>query len=171
MDMKRGIFSTALLCTAVAGSLPAADPQLLKLVMPDVQVISDVNVAQAKLTPFGQYVLGQMPSSGVQQLKTLTHFDPSKDLNELVCASNGTPNTGLALATGIFDPNAIGALATKDGATTETYQGTTILEDPKKMNGVAFLNAVLMAAGDIASVKAAIARQTTPSTLPAALMT
>src|ERR1700744_1079617 len=126
--MKRRIFSTALLCTAVAGSLPAADPQLLKLVMPDVKVISDVNVAQAKLTPFGQYVLGQLSTSDVTKVTALTGFDPAKDLNELLSASNGAPGSGLALATGIFDPVKIAAFVAKDASVTETYMGVTILE-------------------------------------------
>jgi hypothetical protein len=169
--MKPRILAAASFIGVLAGSLPAADSQLLKLVMPDVKVISDVNVAQAKLTPFGQYVLSQLPNGGVEQVTALTNFNPAKDLNELLCASNAMPNTGLALATGIFDPTAIAALGAKDGAVTETYQGVTILEDPKKLNGVAFLNPGLMAAGDIADVKAAIARQTSPTTLPTALMT
>jgi hypothetical protein len=169
--MNARIFAATSLLTALAGSLPAADPQLLKLLMPDAKAISDVNVAQAKLTPFGQFALGQLTNPDIEKLIALTGFDPSKDLNEVLCASNGEPNTGLALATGIFDPVKIGALVAQDGAVTETYKGATILEDPKKGNAVAFLNAGLMAAGDIANVKAAIGRQSAPTTLPASLMT
>lgn len=164
--MKVRILVSASLLAACAGVLPAADPTLLKLVMPDVKVISDVNVAQAKITPFGQYVLSQLSSSEVQQLKTLTGFDPAQDLNELLCASNGTQNTGLALATGVFDPTLIGKAAAQDGAVSATYNGVTILEDPTKTHGVAFLNNSLMAAGDIADVEAAIDRQKNPTTLP-----
>lgn len=154
---------------AMAGSLAAADAQLLKLVMPDAKVVSDINVTQAKATPFGQYVLSQLSTSSVEQLTALTGFDPSQDLNELLCASNGTPNTGLALATGIFDPTKIAALAAQDGAVTEPYQGVTILENPAKTNGVAFLNPGIMAAGDVADVKAAIGRQSAPTTLSQSL--
>ncbi len=168
--MNARIFAATSFLTALTGSLPAADPQLLKLVMPDAKAISDVNFAQAVLTPFGQFALGQLTNPDIQKLITLTGFDPSKDLNEVLCASNGDPNTGLALATGIFDPVKIGALAASDGAVTEAYQGVTILEDPKKGKGVAFLNAGLMAAGDIANVKAAIGRQSAPTTLPDSLM-
>ena len=60
----------------MAGSLPAADPQLLKLVMPDAKAISDVNVAQAKLTPFGQFALGQLTNPDIQKLIAQTGFDP-----------------------------------------------------------------------------------------------
>ena len=168
--MNARILAATSFLTALAGSLPAANPQLLKLVMPDAKAVSDVNFAQAVLTPFGQFALGQLTNPDIQKLITLTGFDPSKDLNEVLCASNGEANTGLVLATGIFDPVKIGALAAKDGAVTETYQGVTILVDPKKGNGVAFLNAGLMAAGDIANVKAAIGRQSAPTTLPDSLM-
>jgi hypothetical protein len=169
MGMNLRIFAAASLLSALPGSLPAADPQLLKLVMPDAKAMSDINVAQVKLTPFGQFALGQLANEDIQKLIAQTGFDPSKDLNELLCATNGTPNTGLALATGIFDPVKIGALAASDGAVTETYQGATILEDPKKGNAVAFLNSGLMAAGDLANVKAAIGRQSSPTTLPKSL--
>jgi hypothetical protein len=172
--MNPRIFAAASLMTAFASTLPAADPQLLKLIMPDVKVISDVNVAQAKLTPFGQYVLGQMENAGIQQLVAVTGFDPRQDLTELLCASNGAAQpagtSGIALATGIFNPTKIAAVAAQDGSVSEIYQGVTILEDPKKVNGVAFLNTGLMAAGDIADVKAAIGRQSAPTTLPASLI-
>lgn len=168
--MNPRIFAAASLLSALAGSLPAADPQLLKLVMPDVKVISDVNVAQAKLTPFGQFILTKVETAGVQQLTAVTGFDPSKDLTEILGASNGAQGAGLVLATGIFDPTKIGALAATEGSVSEMYHGVTILEDPKKTTGVAFLNTGLMAAGDVADVKAAIDRQSAPTTLSASLM-
>ena len=167
MGMNLRIFAAASLLSALAGSLPAADPSLLKLVMPDAKAMSDVNVAQAKLTPFGQFALGQLANEDIQKLIAQTGFDPKKDLTEVLCATNGEPNTGLALATGNFDPVKIEKLAAKDGAVTDTYQGVTLLEDPKQGNAVAFLNSGLMAAGDIANVKAAIGRLSAPTALPA----
>ncbi len=170
--MSSRIFAAASLLGAFASALPAADPQLLRLIMPNATVISDVNVAQAKLSPFGQYVLSQAGNNGLEQLIALTGFDPRQDLTEVLCAStavNGA-KSGLALATGIFNPTKIAALAGQGGSASETYQGVTIYEDAKQQGGVAFLNPGLMAAGDIADVKAAIGRQTAPTTLPAALM-
>jgi len=43
--------------------LSAADPQLLNLVMPDVKVMADINVEQAKTSPFGQFVLAAGPAA------------------------------------------------------------------------------------------------------------
>ena len=172
----RILLTTATLATVLTTVLPAkaADPQLLNLVMPDAKVLAGVNVDQAKTSPFGQYVLGLIQSSQdthLQELTNQTGFDPTRDVHEVLVASNGTPgsHTGLAMARGNFDTAKILALATQHGASTETYAGVTILEDPKAEHGVAFLSPTLFVAGDIASVKGAIDRQHTPAPLPAAL--
>lgn len=171
--MKAQIVTTATLFAAFAAALPAADPQLLNLVMPDAKVLAGVNVEQAKGTPFGQYVLTQMQAQDqeMQKLATLTGFDPRRDVRELLVASNGVPadKTGLALASGTFDPAKITAAALLSGAKTETYNGVTIIEDPKQTNAIAFLSSTLVAAGDAASVKAAIDRQRTPQAIPSDL--
>jgi hypothetical protein len=174
--MKATIIATASLLGAFAGSLPAVDPQFLGLVMPDVKVLGDVNVSQAKASPFGQYVISQIQNQDLAELAALTGFDPRKDLTELMCASNATPAAhtlggGLAIASGNFDVNKITALAANAKATTETYNGVTIIESVQGTNGngIAFLNSSLLVAGDIASVKGAIDRQSSPTKLPDAL--
>lgn len=174
MDGMKAQILTATLITAFSGSLSAADPQLLNLVMPDAKVLAGVNVQQAKGTQFGQWVLNQMQTQDaqLQQLVTLTGFDPRRDVNELLVASDGTPGskTGLALAKGAFNVAMITAAATVAGVVTEAYGGFTILEDPKKqMAGMAFLDGTTVVAGDIASVKGAIDRLKTPQPLPAAV--
>src|SRR5580693_5444597 len=94
---------TVSLLGAFAGTLSAADPQLMKLVMPDVKLMTDVNVAQAKLSPFGQFLLSQMESAHLQEFTTLTGFDPRQDLLELLVVSNGAPGAAnsLGLASGV----------------------------------------------------------------------
>ena len=165
---------TATLLTAFSGALSAADPQLLNLVMPDAKVLAGVNVEQAKGTQFGQYVLNQLQTQDaqMQQLVTLTGFDPRRDVRELLVASDGTPGskTGLALAKGTFDVAKITTAAALAGVATEVYSGFTILKDPKKQEaGIAFLDATTVAAGDIANVKGAIDRLKIPQPLPAAV--
>jgi hypothetical protein len=171
--MKASVLTTASLIGAFAGTLPAADPQLMKLAMPDVKVMSDVNIAQAKLSPFGQFLLSQMETAHMQQFAAATGFDPRNDLIELLVVSNGSPAAGnsLALASGIFNSAAIAAAAQAGGATSETYKGVAILGAAGKTEGVAFLNGSIMIAGTVANVKAAIDRQTAPATLPASLVT
>ncbi len=174
--MSARFLTTATLVSVVTGLLPAnaADPQLLNLVMPDAKVLAGVNVDQAKSSPFGQYVIGQMQlqDTHLTELTTLTGFDPTRDVHEILVATAGgtADKSGLLLARGNFDPSRINALVMmKDGAASETYNGVTIIEDPKQMSGFAFLNATIVAAGDLANVKAAIDRQKSASSLPAAV--
>jgi hypothetical protein len=176
--MNARIVTTATLFTAFAGVLGAraADSQLLGLVMPDAKVVAGVNVDQAKASPFGLYVLTQMQSnnSGLKVLISLTGFDPTRDVHELLAATNGTPGdktpAGLVLARGNFDPATIIPLATGKGAATEVYGSVTILEDPKKLAGLAFLDSTLVIAGDLANVKAAIDRPGSGQSLPSAVI-
>src|SRR5579871_6891826 len=175
MNMKPPIFNTATLVLVCAGLLPAADPQLLNLVMPDARVLAGINVDQAKSTPFGQYILTQIQAEGaqhLQQMGALTGFDPSRDLHELLIASNAVPGgkSGLILARGAFDPTRIQTAAQSGGGTATTYKGVTVILDPKQINAVAFLDPTLAVAGDVASVRGAIDRQTAPAPLSAALL-
>jgi hypothetical protein len=174
--MNARLLTTATLTfVLISGVLPAkaADPQLLGLVMPDAKVLAGVNVDQAKATPFGQYVLSQMqtPNAGMDKLKELTGFDPTRDVREVLMASNGGANdkVGLVLARGMFDPAKIAAAATAEKAITETYKGVTIIQDPKATHGIAFLDSTIVVAGDLASVKGAIDRRTVAAPLPAAI--
>jgi len=163
---------TATLLTAFSGVLSAADPQLLNLVMPDAKVLAGVNVEQAKGTQFGQFVLNQLQTqdADLQKLATLTGFDPRRDVRELLVASTGVQgNTGLALAKGQFDISKITALAILHGVISESYNGVNILTEPKKLQGLAFLDANTVVAGDIASVKGAIDRTKTMQSLPPAV--
>jgi len=176
IGMKAQIL-TATLFTAFSGVLSAADPQLLNLVMPDAKVLAGVNVENAKGTQFGQYVLNQLQTQDahMQELVSLTGFDPRRDVRELLVASDGVPQgkTGLALARGNFDVVKITDAAKLHGAVIEMYNGVNILQGPKKQEaGIAFLNATTVAAGDIANVKGAIDRwqMTTPQPLAAAVL-
>jgi hypothetical protein len=174
--MNARILTTATLFATIAGVLTAraADSQMLSLVMPDAKVIAGVNVDSAKSSTFGIYLIAQIQANAaaLQQLMTLTGFDPTRDLHEILAASDATGgHTGLALARGNFDVAKITAAAALGGALTETYTGVTIIEDPKQMGGAAFLDATLVVAGDIPSVKAAIDRQHTGQSLSSSVVT
>jgi hypothetical protein len=172
--MNARILTTTTLFTAFAGVLTAsaADSQLLSMVMPDAKVLAGVNVDSAKGSPFGLYMLTQMQSNNTElnQLIALTGFDPTRDVHEVLAATSATPGgktpTGLVLARGNFDIAMISSAATAKGATIETYNGATIVEDPEKGAGIAFVNSTLVVAGDIANVKAAIDRPSTGQALP-----
>jgi hypothetical protein len=174
--MTARILLTATLATSFAGVLPAVDPHLLGLVMPDAKVLAGVNVVSAKNSPFGQYVLNQLApkEEEFQKLAVLTGFDPRTDLIELLAASNGmaNSNTGLALATGTFNTSAITTAVTQHGGVVEQYHGALLVADPSAKgtpSGIAFLGSTVVIAGDIANVKAAIDRQSTPSKIDSGL--
>jgi hypothetical protein len=139
--------------------------------MPDAKVLAGINVDQAKITPFGQYVLSQIQSQGLYlgQISGQTGFDPTRDLRELLLASYGTPQTGLVLARGAFDAQRIQSAGLAGGGVMESYKSLNILEDPKRTHAVAFLDATLAVAGDLASVKRAVDfyRQSLAAPLPA----
>ena len=173
--MNARTLTAASLATALAAVLPAqaTDSQLLNLVMPDAVVVAGANVAQARTSQFGQYILQQIQSqdsAGLQKLIAATGFDPTQDVSETLAASNGTSNTGLVLARGTFDPSKFAAAATQDQAVLETYNGVTIIEGPNKEFGLAFPNSSIAVAGDLADVKAALDRVASPSVLPASLV-
>jgi hypothetical protein len=175
--MKARILTTATLATLFASVLPAVDQHLLNLVMPDAKVLAGVNVISAKNSPFGQYILNQMAPQAeeFQRMAVLAGFDPRQDLIEVLAASNAAvgAHSGLALATGTFNTAAIMTAATNAGATTETYNGVTIIKDPNPKapvpSGIAFLGSTIAIAGDLADVKAAIDRQSSPSKIDSGL--
>src|SRR3954454_11692124 len=173
--MNARFLTTATLAFSFAGILPAkaADSQLLNLVMPDAKVLAGVNVDQAKTTPMGQYVLTQVQAQNNQQLRevsTLTGFDPTRDVSEVLVATSGGANqqSGLFLARGVFNVEKIkAAAALKGGATTTVYKGVTIFSDAKMTGGIGFLSSNIVVGGDMANVKAAIDRQGNATILPA----
>jgi hypothetical protein len=173
--MSARFLTTATLVGVLAGLLPAkaADPQLLNLVMPDAKVVAGVNVDQAKTSPMGQYILGQVNAQSnthLQQITALTGFDPTLHVQEVLVATSANPNekSGLFLARGNFDPARIAGLVAAKGGRTETYGGATVLSDPKGEIAFSFLSSAIVVAGDMANVKAAIDRQrTTTASLPA----
>ena len=172
--MNTRTLTAASLAAALASAVPAyaASSQLLNLVMPDAVVVAGANVAQARTSPFGQFVLQQIQTNDtdLQKLIAATGFDPTQDVIETLAASNGTGNTGVVLALGTFNPAQIATAATAHNAVLETYGSFTIIEGPDKNFGLAFPSAAIAVLGDVADVKAALNRVSAPSNLPAALV-
>jgi hypothetical protein len=172
--MKLRMVCAAVIVLAAAGLVPAADQQLLGLLMPDAKVVAGLNVEQAKNSPFGQFLLSRIQSDdeGLQKLTTLTGFDPRRDLREVLMASVGQPgHKGLVVARGTFDAAKILDAARAAGHSSESYKGIEILtgKDDSLTHAVAFLDGSIAIAGDADSVKAAIDRRTKASSLDPAL--
>jgi hypothetical protein len=167
-----GLAILALGLTMVATASAAIDPVLLNLVMPDAKILSGIQVDQSVASPFGQYVLGQMQAGddGFQKFILSTGFDPRRDLHEVLAATNsdGSSKTVsvLAIGRGVFVPSQILATATAEGGTITSYRGFSIIAEPGSASptAIVFFDASTVAAGDLASVKAAIDRKVAGNT-------
>jgi hypothetical protein len=154
----------AFLAVTLTAALQAADPALLNMVMPDATVLAGINVQRAKTSPFGQFLLTQMPTGdGLDGFITATGFDPRQDLVEVLMASNNAQSnkSGLVLARGTFSPAKIAAaIAADSNHIAQTYNGAELITGTNAMDhgAVAFLSNNIAVAGDLASVKAAIDR-------------
>ena len=161
----------------LAGSALAADPTLLNLVMPDAQVMAGVNVTNATVTPLGTFLVTHLSNDpGLQQLIAQTGFDPSKDLTEVLAASNGNTAapSGLTLAKGNFDVAKIVAqVSAGSNLQVSSYGGATLITaaNPKDTYAFAFIGGSIAVTGDIASVKAALDRKGAVNSIDPALAT
>src|SRR6478752_6407311 len=98
MEVERGsnvksFFAATIVVICVGGTVSAADSQLVGLMMPDAKVLAGMNIAQVRNSPYGQYLLTQIPLGRpeLQQFVQSTGFDPIRDLTEMVAASAGEP--------------------------------------------------------------------------------
>ena len=172
--MKFRTVSPAIAFLLFAGLLPAADQQLVSLLMPDAKVVAGLNVEQAKNSPFGQFLLARVQGGddGLARLTTMTGFDPRRDLREVLVGTVGEPGKkGLVLARGTFDTARIFAAAQLGGHTVETYKGVNILtgNEGSLTHAVAFLDDSIAVAGDLDNVHGAIDRRSGGSSLDATL--
>ena len=170
--MKR-LLAVPILCLCVVGISSAADPQLLGLMMPDAKVLAGANISQVLTSPLGQFLLSQTPLNdpNVQQLLKATGFDPTRDISQIVAASNSAPTqqSGLAAVRGVFDIAHIVEFMKSTGAKVDNSQGVPVVASPDGKGVLAFLDGTLVIAGDPDSVAAAIARRSSPSVLDPAL--
>ena len=147
-------------------SASAADPRLMNLVMPDARLISGANITNARISPFGQFVLSQITASADKELNefiSATGFDPRQDVSEIVSATAGNlgTQTGLVVALGNFKVDQITAAIAQSGhLQVQDYDGATLVTgtEAKSTFAVAFLGTTMAAIGDVGSVKAAVDR-------------
>jgi hypothetical protein len=148
----------------------AADPALLRLVMPDAKVIAGIQVDQTRNSLFGQYVLShmQVDDAGFKNFIAQTGFDPRRDVSEILISSSwDSSNAGsrwLVTARGVFDLGKIARAAQGNGITLTNFQGVDILvhsgaAKPDVENAIAFVDGTTAVMGELASVQAAIGRQ------------
>lgn len=145
----------------------AADQALLTMLPGDAMFIAGINAEQIRTSRFGQFLLDQLKSEeqNMEKFVSMTGFDPRRDLQELVVASNDARGRGKAIviARGRFDPGRISQFARTSGATSSFYKGVEVLagnDKTGKNNGLlAILDNSTAIAGEQDAVKAAIDRR------------
>ncbi len=178
---KLRCFLPVLTVLLVPAALSAADAGLLRLVMPDAKVIAGLQVDHTRDSLFGQFVLShmQLNDEGFKKFAADTGFDPRRDLTELVVASNwessAPQSRWLVLAKGTFDLPKIQSAAQTHGAAISNFQGLPVYSfsggtSPDADSAIALLDASSAVMGDLASVKAALARQRSSPPAPSDLV-
>ncbi|MBZ5601341.1 MAG: hypothetical protein LAO79_03455 [Acidobacteriia bacterium] len=160
MNSLRAVGLAVILTSSAA--MAAIDPGLLNLVAPDAKVLSGLQVDQAIVSPFGQYILNRMQPNdpGFLTFMATTGFDPRHDLREMLAATSAN-NSALVVGRGTFQVAQIIAAATAKGGTITLYNTVSIITGPDQgsKGAVAFLDGSTVAIGDLASVKGAIDRR------------
>lgn len=147
----------------------SSNVDLFSFLMSDAQLVAGANVTSARNSPFGQFVLSQIPMGQkyLQGFETETGINPLSDVSELVAAWNGTPNTKaqwLIAAHGDFSASieTIEVNAMKNGAIITRLPGVDLLEMAPPGSSEAniciglFTDGFTDLAGDCTSVHAAI---------------
>ena len=165
MTKLRNVLALTLLVPGLAFS---ADSALLGLLMPDAKAVAGIQVNQARVSPFGQYVLAHMQpdDASFKKFMTDTGFDPRRDVSEIVMASNWDSNVTahwLIVARGMFDSAKIEASLLQNGGTRTSFSGVDILSGntASAKDGdsvIAFCDNSTAVMGDPDSVKSTIQR-------------
>jgi hypothetical protein len=173
---QTAVLLSLLSCFTLSGTAFAADSQLMNLVMPDAKILAGVNVTSAENSPLGQFLLSKLGLIGgvPQDFITATGFNPLQDVSEVLAATAADPahHGLLVLARGTFPVDKIGGLlAGNKNWQVTTYGGATLVSatNPKEKQAVAFIGNSIAVAGDLASVQAAIDRNTGVNSIDPAL--
>jgi hypothetical protein len=185
MILSRKLLTLALGLPVVVA---AADPDMLRLIMPDASGVVEINIARVAHSPIGSAIadgIRQGMTSQMQadlaksrpelraQLMAISNIDWIRDVQDVLIAGGptvaGKPWSGLMIVRSSLDPSRIEALKGVTDARTE-YEGVPILVSAKPGNGViAFLDNSIVVLGQMSDVEAAIHRRREGTEMSAAL--
>ncbi len=138
----------------------AADPELLRLAMPEARILAGIDVSKVKDTPFGKFAVAQLSAAQDPQYDAFVKasgFDPRESVDEILLAKTDAGERRLVLARGRFDAARILDAAAAAGAGVATYHGVQVLVSSDAW--LAFLSPSMVAMGDPASVRAVVDRR------------
>lgn len=161
-------------------SFASVDPGLLALVPAETVVLTGVDVASAKNSDFGQFLLSRANTVDSDALSFMQQsgFDPRRDIQNFVFASFGPRQTQgrskfAVLARGTFDQNAIASAAqAKTAITPQQYAGVTLYvnNSRKTPTAFAFPDTGIAVMGDLPTVQEIIDHLASPSALDPGLV-
>jgi hypothetical protein len=176
---------SALLLAGSISLLADVDLPLLNLAPAGTRVVFGANVADARMSPFGQFVLTHFNEatnndSNFQNFIQETGFDPRQDVQSLVAVSSGDKSAtqNAVIVRAMFDQSALEAAAQNMGDTIQNFQGVDMIlfKNGKTHNGrmvqgaVAFLASDILVAGDSPTVMQIISNRATPTSLDPTLL-
>jgi hypothetical protein len=178
--MRHSVLISVFLFAGALSALASVDSGLLSMVPAEAKIVGSVDLAHARNSDFGQYLLSKAQSEDphFQEMIDQTGFDPRRDLETIMFVSSGPGVTGkpssfAILARGSFDTSRIKALATSKGATTMNFQGIDIIVNAKdrgRQTAIGFPEAGVAVMADLDTLKEIIANRATPVTLDANLL-
>lgn len=162
---------------SLSGTLAfGADPNLMNLVMPDAKIIAGANLTNIRISPIGQFLMSKVGAIAQSPDFAKLGFNPLLDVSEVLAASpgNSAAISGIIMATGTFPVDKIAAaLGGQKNTQIQSYGGATLIvngtDTANVAHALAFIGNSLVVVGDLASVKAAIDRQTNPTAIDSAL--
>jgi hypothetical protein len=177
--MRHSISIPAFLLAGAFSAFASIDTGLLALVPAEAKIVGSLDVSRARNSDLGQYLLGkaQNEDSHFQEMVDQTGFDPRRDLQNIIFATNGPgaagkPSSFAILARGNFDVSRIKTLATSKGAAVVSYHGLDMIvhsHGKGQQTAIAFPEAGVAVMADLDTLKEVIDNQATPSTLDANL--
>jgi hypothetical protein len=141
----RTVSSFILLASLTAVGCRSADTGLTKFVPADSIALAGMRMDQVRATVLYQRLRAQKRFSELDDLKTRTGFDPTRDVSELLLASNG--KDAVTIARGHFAPS-------DASAKKAPYKGYTLYLHGD--GAYALIDASIAVAGTQAAVRAAI---------------
>jgi hypothetical protein len=170
--MQRSFLIFLLVTAGGIGAQAAADSGLLALAPAGATTIGSIDVAKARASDFGQYLLSHArpDDRDFEQMLEQTGFDPRRDVESVLFVS-GPPQNGatrpsfVLLARGTFDEKKILAAAKAKGASVETYQGVQIAvhRGSSHTSGFGFLDTGVAVVADIPMLRQMIANRAQPT--------
>jgi len=184
--MFRFFSLSALLLAGSVSLLADVDMSLLNLAPSGTRAVFGADVAAARTSPFGQFVLMHIDQAtnndtNFQNFIQETGFDPRQDVQSVVAASNGdkaAPQNAI-LVRAMFDQSALEATAQSMGDTIQNYQGVDMIlfkngkatsTGQNHQGAVAFLTSDILVAGDLPTVTQVIANRAAPPNLDPTLL-